>query len=155
LLSPSDSEDKDLPSSILALLSISNFERIHTESPAGWTPPTSIFGAEPEHAWCYYFEKSELAAQEGDWSKVIALMQEAKSQGFAPSDMKEYMPLLDAYLQTGHVEDALDLSIQIKRVSDKVDDRVCKAWVDAAEFNSTTEYSRALEKIKERYRCFD
>lgn len=155
LLSLHDSDDKDLPDSIAALLRISNFERIHTKSPDGWTPPVSVFGTEPEHTWCYYFEKADLAYQEGDWENVITLMDEAKRQGFMPSDMKEYLPLLAAYLQTGDIESALDLSIQIKRISAKVDDRVCKAWVDAAELNQTTEYSNALEKIRDRYRCFD
>lgn len=155
LLSPRDSQDKDVPGSILALLSISNFERIHTESLDNWTPPTSIFGPEPEHTWCYYFERAELAVQEGDWAEVIVLMDEAKAHGYSPSDMKEYMPLLDAYLQTGDVQSALDLSIRIKRISDKVDDRVCNAWVEASEISLTTEYSQALDKIKERYRCFD
>ena len=155
LVSLRDSEDKDLPGSILALLSISNFERIHTESPDNWTPPTSIFGPEPEHTWCYYFEKADLAYQEEDWSNVIALMDEAKSKGFSPSDMKEYLPLLDAYLKTSDVESALDLSLRMKKVSDKVDDQVCNAWYAFSESNPTTEYALAFQKIEDRFRCFD
>ena len=155
LLSMRDRGDKDVPDSMAALLSISNLERIHSESPDGWTPPPSVFGKEPEHTWCYYFEKADLAYQQEDWSTVIALMQDAKSRGFTPSDMKEYLPLLGAYLQTSDIDSALQLSIQIKRISDKVDDQVCSAWVDASIMNPTTEYSQALDKIKERYRCFD
>jgi hypothetical protein len=155
LVSLRDSEDKDIPASILALVSISNFERIHTESPDNWSPPTSIFGPEPEHTWCYYFEKAELASQEGDWSKVVALMEEAQSLGFSPADMKEYLPLLDAYLKTGDVEAALDLSLRMKKVSDRVDDRVCTAWFAFSESNPTTEYALEFDQIEDRFRCFD
>ena len=30
-------------------------------------PPAAIFGAEPEHGWCYYYQKASLARQNGDW----------------------------------------------------------------------------------------
>ena len=82
-------------------------------------------------------------------------MEEAKSQGFSPSDMKEYLPLLDAYLKTSDVESALDLSLRIKKVSDKVDDQVCTAWYAFSESNPTTEYALAFQKIEDRFRCFD
>jgi hypothetical protein len=139
----------------MGLLSVSNLSRIERESEGNWTPPGSIFGAEPEHTWCYFYEKAELAYQYGEWPEVIRLMEAAKKQGFAPSDMKEFLPLLDAYLKTDQIEPALELSLQIKRLSDKVDDQVCNAWLNAAEVDTDTEFESAFEKVRERLSCFD
>jgi len=148
-----DEDDRDLPGSLRGLLSVSNLSRIERESEGNWTPPESIFGAEPEHTWCYFYEKAELAYQYGEWPEVIRLMEAAKKQGFAPSDMKEFLPLLDAYLKTDQIEPALELSLQIKRLSDKVDDQVCNAWLNAAE--ADTKFESALDKVRERLSCFD
>jgi len=150
-----DEDDRDLPGSLRGLLSVSNLSRIERESEGNWTPPGSIFGAEPEHTWCYFYEKAELAYQYGEWPEVIRLMEAAKKQGFAPSDMKEFLPLLDAYLKTDQIEPALELSLQIKRLSDKVDDQVCNAWLNAAEADTDTEFESAFEKVRERLSCFD
>jgi len=35
--------------------------------------PEDIFGKEPPHTWCYYYEKAELARQAGDWEQVAKL----------------------------------------------------------------------------------
>ena len=150
-----DSDDKSLPGSLHGLLSVSNLQQIQRQVTDNWTPPAAIFGSEPSHGWCYYFEKAELAYQYGDLAEVIRLMAEAKKQGLAPSDMKEYLPLLDAFLQTQNIKSALALSRQMKNLSDKVDDRVCNAWVNAAGANSTAEFTSALKTIRERYNCFD
>jgi len=150
-----DGDDKNLPSSIRGLLSIANLNRIQQESADSWMPPENIFGPEPEHGWCYYFEKAELAYQNENWSEVIRLMDEAKSRGLAPADMQEYLPLLDAYLKTHNVEKALELSIQIKRLSDKIDDRVCNAWLNASDAESNSEFAPALDAIREQFSCFD
>jgi hypothetical protein len=154
-VSPRDEDDRDLPGSIKALISISNLGRIQPEPLNNWQPPAGIFGSEPQHTWCYYFEKAELAYQYGDWPKVIRLMEEANAQGFAPMDMKEFLPLLDAYLQTGDLESALAISLQIKQLSDKIDDRVCNAWVNASESRPDPDFASAFEKVRERLSCFD
>jgi len=30
------------------------------------------------HGWCYYYQKANLARQQGDWEQVIALGREAE-----------------------------------------------------------------------------
>ncbi len=45
-----------------ALISVSNLSRIIPE-PATATPDPNIFGPEPNHDWCYFFEKADLARQ--------------------------------------------------------------------------------------------
>ena len=155
LLSRRDEADPDLPESMRSLLSISNLTRIAWQPMEQWEPPASIFGPEPEHTWCYYFEKAELAYQYGDWEEVIRVMNEAKDQGFAPTEMKEYLPLLDAYLNTGQLEPARALSLQIARLSNNIDDRVCEAWLDASEAKAGPEFDSVFEDVRDKSGCFD
>ncbi len=64
-------------------------------------PPPVIFGNEPQHGWCYYYEKASLAAQQGDWKTVSSLGDKALGLGFYPSDSVEWMPFLQAYVKLG------------------------------------------------------
>jgi hypothetical protein len=155
IASPRDSDDPDIPSYMNRLLSISNVERIQRQPLNSWRPPASIFGAEPAHTWCYYFQKADLAYQYGDWAEIIRLMDDARAQGYAPAQMKEYLPLLNAYLQTGAIEEALSLSLQMSRLSNNIDDRVCRAWVDVSESHPDAEFGSAFERVRERSNCFD
>ncbi len=155
LLSLSQEDDPSLPEAIRGVLSISNLSRIDREPSNHWSPPASIFGPEPEHTWCYYYEKAELAYQYEDWEEVIFLMEEAKARGFAPTEMEEFLPLLHAYLQTGKVEPARTLSLQMARLSNNIDDRVCKAWLDALKANPDAELDSAFESVRDKSGCFD
>jgi hypothetical protein len=155
LISTRDENDPDLPEFMRELLSVSNVARIEREPLESWQPPASIFGSEPAHTWCTYFEKAELAQQYEDWEQIVRLMSEAQAQGFAPTDMKEYLPLLTAYLKTGRIEDARTLSLQMARLSNNIDDRVCTLWLDASETNADPGFESAFEHIREKSGCFD
>ncbi len=65
------------------------------------TPPSPAFGPEPEHTWCYFYEKAELALQSGDWQQVASLDAEADRQGLRPVDRVEWMPFLQAAAYLG------------------------------------------------------
>jgi hypothetical protein len=65
---------------------------------------TDIFGKEPVHGWCYYYEKAALASQMGDWSTAIALGDEARENGFSPLDPVEWTPFLRAYVATRQMD---------------------------------------------------
>ncbi len=67
-------------------------------------PPAAVFGSEPPHGWCYYYEKASLAAQSGDWSTVVKLGDEAVSRGYHPADRVEWLPFLKAYVILGQRE---------------------------------------------------
>ena len=68
------------------------------------TPPSSIFGSEPSHGWCYYYEKAELARQQGNWQMVEKLGDDALNQGLYPSDRIEWMPFLQSYAVLGELD---------------------------------------------------
>ena len=64
------------------------------------------FLPEPEHTWCYYFAKAELARQQGNWNQVIDLIDEAGSLGYEPEDPLEWLTYIEAQARTGNIEDA-------------------------------------------------
>jgi hypothetical protein len=41
------------------------------------TPAVPMFFPEPEHEWCYFFTKAELAQQQGEFEQVVRLGNEA------------------------------------------------------------------------------
>jgi hypothetical protein len=73
-------------------------------------PPASIFGSEPAHEWCWYYEQASLARQRGDWDEAAALGDEALERGFYPSDSVEWFPFLQAYAALGREKDLKKLS---------------------------------------------
>lgn len=81
---------------------------------AGIVPPADVFGAEPEHGWCFYFQKIELARQRGDWQAAAALADEALERGLLPAQIAEWLPLLDAYVHVGDF-DKTDLILKEMR----------------------------------------
>ena len=77
------------------------------------TPPTEIVGEEPDHDWCYYFEKADLARQFGNWDEIIELGEKAQSAGKVARVPTEWLPFLEAYLRRG-------LSMQVNDVIDRI-----------------------------------
>jgi len=76
-------------------------------------PPTSIFGEEPEHDWCYYYQKADLARQQGDWEEVARLAKQAETLDLRPNDQIELMPFLQAYAFLGDKKQVKQLSTRI------------------------------------------
>lgn len=78
------------------------------------TPPAIVFGSEPPHDWCYYYQKADLARQRGEWSQVLDMGGQARGQGLEPRDLIEWMPFLQAYAQTGDVERLMELASVVR-----------------------------------------
>jgi len=74
------------------------------------TPPDYLFGPEPAHGWCYFYEKASLARQRGDWDEVLRVGNDAFGQGLAPRDPIEWMPFLQAYAVSGDEARLKDLA---------------------------------------------
>jgi hypothetical protein len=73
---------------------------IRTDAPSHYPPP-ELFGNEPSHTWCYYYEKAELARQNGDWAGIVQLGAQARALGLSPGDALEWLPFIEAYVNTG------------------------------------------------------
>jgi len=90
--------------------------------------PAPLFGKEPEHTWCYYYEKAELARQVGDWQTVAQLGDEVRRQGFVPGDALEWLPFIEGYVVTGNIQSARDLSILAYEDDSRPRKGLCHTW---------------------------
>ena len=88
---------------LLLIAPFSSLENVITEG-AFQTPPVVVFGEEPEHDWCYFYQKADLARQRGEWEQIPALLKEALGQGYYPEDALEWMPFLQASAMLGEVD---------------------------------------------------
>lgn len=55
-------------------------------------PPEDLFGNEPPHDWCYYFQKASLARQLQNWDEVDKLKKEVIQRDLKPKDPNEWLP---------------------------------------------------------------
>jgi hypothetical protein len=74
------------------------------------TPPETVFGEEPSHGWCYYYQKAQLARQKADWVAVSKIQSEVTRLDLHPNDQVEWMPFLQSAAMLGDVK-------QVKRIS--------------------------------------
>jgi hypothetical protein len=121
-----DSKNWMVPEEIRKALPLASTQPIH-DGPA-LSLPEELFGVEPEHTWCYYFEKADLARQQEDWQKVVELGDQAFSLGDYPNDPSERLPFIEGYAHTGNWEQALDLSRQTAKITPVMNPVLCQLW---------------------------
>jgi hypothetical protein len=109
------------------LINVSNPSRILPD-PDAPPPDPDIFGQEPEHDWCYYFEKGDLARQVGDWKTAIALYKESQEKGLAASFGSEYIPFIEAYAQTADWANAAKLTQLAQKTNSGHKKILCNTW---------------------------
>ena len=90
---------------LLYIASFSKIERINVSAPAA-VPSEIIFGKPPEQNWCYYYQKMSLARQQENWTEAARLADEAAQKRFQPRDRSEWIPVFEAYANTGQLEKA-------------------------------------------------
>ena len=134
---------------LASLVPLSNLSRI--QPTAKHVPDPAIFGAEPAHGWCYYFEKGDLARQTGDWKGAIALYQQAIQLGFSPKNGAEYLPFIEAYAQQGNYDEAQRLSELAQKTSAAVKPLLCANWQRFS--NTGTVPAPVLAKVRTAYAC--
>lgn len=79
--------------------------------------PDVVFGTEPQHEWCFYYQTASFAFQQGDYETVLDIKKTAEKAGFAPKDPVEWMPFLQAAIILSDYDEATDLSRYIKKSS--------------------------------------
>ncbi len=89
---------------------------------------TVVFGPEPTHGWCYYFEKASLLAQQGDWQGAANLGDEAFALGDYPNDPMERFVFIEAYARTGNLDRARELSDEVVKITPLVQAPLDRLW---------------------------
>jgi hypothetical protein len=86
----------------------SHVDRI-VPSGAAPVPSASIFGSEPARGWCYYYQKSSLARQTGDWEEISRLYDQVRELNLETNDKSEMIPFFEGLVNVGRYEDAKEL----------------------------------------------
>jgi len=137
-----------------AAASLSNPEQILTSSTSIMP---AVYGPEPAHGWCYYFEKADLARQFGDWQKVADLGGIAFKLDDYPNNPVERFAFIEGYAHVGDWERAVRLSRESYQVSKNyVGPLLCRLW-ERIETETTSDSSngraKALSEIENILAC--
>jgi hypothetical protein len=132
VLRPEDAGDPLLPAAPRQLAVISNLSRIlPVENPSPYR--AEIFGSEPEHGWCYFYQKAELSRQQGDWDAVLRLADEAEAKGYNPgvsasNTAMEWRVFIEAYARAGRWEQAAQITRQALARQPDYLPMLCALW---------------------------
>ena len=112
------------------------------------------FLPEPEHTWCYYFAKAELARQQGNWDRVIDLIDEARSLDYEPEDAFEWLTYIEAQVRQGNIEDAIKVSRDAYKQDTRIRRGLCELWKRIQTTEPATEEEVILmDQILSEYQC--
>jgi hypothetical protein len=114
-----------------------------------------VYGSEPVHGWCYYFQKADLARQMGDWKTVTQLGDAAFALKDYPNDPVERFVFIEGYAHTADWKKAVELSMDSYQVSKKVTGPLlCKLWDRIAhETEDTPERKVTLDAVQSKLEC--
>jgi hypothetical protein len=132
------------------LIPMSDLSRIIPES-GPVSPDTDIFGPEPAHTWCYFFEKADLARQMKDWNEVLDLYQQAQRLGLNPEYGAEHIPFIEGFARTGDWQKAYDLTMAAEELTPRHKRILCSNWVRLASIPSAD--MRLVEQIDQSLSC--
>lgn len=110
----------------------SKIELAQTEASGTAEPLKFVFGPEPAHGWCYFYQKAELARQQGDWKAVADLGDKAASLQLTPHDLIEWAPFLQAHVILDRSAAVEELVAQFKEDSFHKE-QLCKSLINLPE----------------------
>lgn len=142
VLMQNDAGNHFLPRFFLNLLPVFNPDVIRPIGRDDNYPALDVFGPEPDHDWCYYYQKAELARQYGEWDKVLSIWSEAQQSNLRPNSSFELMPFIEAYAQTALWSNAFELSREMYRRNISTQSHLCNSW---ERFRLETEFSSERE----------
>jgi hypothetical protein len=117
--------------------------------------PEQLYGAEPEHGWCYYFERADLARQMGDWAEVVRLGDIAFKLDDHPNDPVERFVFIEGYAHAGDWARAQELSTESYRVSrDYLGPMLCRLWTRIADGTTPdADQQTAISAMRAKFGC--
>jgi hypothetical protein len=110
-------------------------------------PPEQIYGSEPVHGWCYYYEKAELARQQADWKDVVGIAEKAFSLGEYPNDPAERYPFIEGYAHLNQWDAAVEQTKEAAAITPLVHPALCHLWSRIDEQTSDSEDKAAALKM--------
>lgn len=156
VLSEQDTLHPNINGIAKAAIPVSNLSRIILDPSESTPPRPDVFGEEPPHTWCYYFEKASIAYHQQDWDQIVSLGKIVEKRDFEPNtDNKvEWYPFIEAYGRTGDWGRAQTLSILAFKGDERVQDMFCAIWSDLeAETSASAERDEIIENVVNFLEC--
>jgi hypothetical protein len=133
------------------LFALAGNDLIQTQGPP---IPVSIFGKEPPHTWCYYYQKAELARQQNDWDEVMRLWQASKEQQLAATYGPEYLPFIETNAHAGNWIEARQVIIKAGKTTKDARPFLCTFWQETLKpLDPSGESEPEWEKVKHALDC--
>lgn len=155
ILRPEDKFSPLLTKSEINLAQISYLDQIIEENPDSRVSPVAIFGPEPEHGWCYFYQKADLARQFKEWDDVAALGDEAFGKGLSPAVGMEYEPFIEGYANAGQWETAFNLTERAAELTNNMEGSLCSVWrrLETIGVGNTSASEEWKNKVYSQYQC--
>jgi len=114
-----------------------------------------IYGHEPDHEYCYYYQKADLARQFGRWDEVVELSDMALSFRDHPYEPAEQLVFIEGYAHDGQWGRAMESSIGVYEFSrGELGRMLCRLWNRImAETAQSPERDATLVKIRSMFAC--
>lgn len=146
-------ENALLPASLQQALPASNLSRIRPKTEK-LPPDPRIFGPEPDHTWCYFYEKAELSRQVQNWEQIAYRGNQVLAAGYIPYDPIEWFVFIEGYGLSGNIEQAEQLSQSVFNARNDLSPLLCELW-DSMVNRQKAEISlaHAWEMLQEKLTC--
>jgi hypothetical protein len=113
-----------------------------------------LFGSGSSHTWCYFFEKADLARQNGDWQKVTSLGDQAFGSQLFAWELSENLVFIEAYARLGRWPEADKLTQTISASAPILDPALCAVWKRAGQASQVSKDDRAhIASVAQQLQC--
>ena len=159
LVNEDDQYNPNMPELTRRMNYLSNLNRIEREPLGEDFPSTSMFGKEPSHEWCYYFQKADLAKQFGEWEKVAEYANVVSDMGYTPftqgSDYSnEWIPFIEGYAHLDEWAYAESLTLDNYEQQPEASQMLCNLWerIDT-EVSDSTGKQESVDRVLAALNC--
>ncbi len=107
-----------LPESIFHIAGISDQDMILMDVNPLANPPEAI-GKEPEHGFCYFFQKTSLELQRGDFTEALTFASQALDLNLEAKDPVDWTPLAKAFVLNKKWDQTIQIAEKLDYGSEK------------------------------------
>lgn len=155
VLDPDQSRDVTAyPTEVKEAKSISHLSQIITSPDSPAVPPVEVFGDEPAHQWCYYYQKAELARQVEDWEKIVELENVAMEKRYLPQEASEWLVFMEANAHTGDWHRSMQIASLTYSMSKDLQKKICTTITSLEEqIPHDSEADQYIKKARNKIQC--